>query len=85
MSCAPLMLTWLASAMLMVRVSVPLLMTILPLPAVMASLKVSTMLLPTDTPVLLSAGLADARVGAALSSVKASAVDAVLTLPAASV
>ena len=37
--------------------------TILPLPSVMASLKVSMIWLLTATPVLLSSGLADTSVG----------------------
>ena len=81
----PLRVTWLLSVTLIVRVSAPLLMTMLPVPTATLSLKVRTMLLPTATALALSLGLADARVGAALSRVKAKAVEAAPTLPAASV
>ena len=76
----PLMLTWLVSVTAMLRVSAPLLMTMLPLPATMFSLKVSTMLEPTATAVALSAGLLEDRVGAVVSAAAAVAKFKVVAL-----
>ena len=83
-TCVPLRVTWLLSVTLTVRVSAPLLMTMLPVPTATLSLKVRTMLLPTATAVLLSAGLAELKVGAAASTTTA-LVPAALALPAMSV
>ena len=65
----PAMLTCEASVTAMVRVSVPLLMVRLPVPAMTFSLNVRTMLEPTATAVALSAGLDDTSVGAWVSTV----------------
>ena len=63
----PLNVIWLASPTAIVRVSVPLLITMLPEPATTLSLNVSTTLLPTATAVTLSAGVLALRVGAVVS------------------
>ena len=66
-SVVPAMVIW-ASPTGMVRVSpAPSEMTILPFPAWMFSLKVSTILLPTATPMASSAGVLLAKVGAEVS------------------
>ena len=58
MTVEPLYVTWVVSVAAMVAtVVVPLLTTKLPVPALTVSLKLSTKLAPTATPVALSAGL----------------------------
>lgn len=64
---SPLKITWLVSLMLMVRVSVALLSTKLPLPASTTSLKVSFKLLASATAVAPLAGDLLLRVGAVVS------------------
>ena len=64
----PEIVTCEVSPIAMVRVSpAPLLMTMFPVPAATASLKVSTMLLPAATSVALSAGVAAVSVGPVVS------------------
>ena len=63
----PLIVTWVVSVTAMVRVSVPLLITMSPVPAAIASSNVSTMLLLTATAVALAAGVLEDRVGAVAS------------------
>ena len=83
-SVVPEMVIW-ASPTGMVRVSLaPSEIVILPVPAAMASLKVSTMLLVKATPVASSAGVLLAKVGAVVSAA-AEVVkfnDVVLVMPA---